>query len=172
MNGSRHFAAGGYFFIPAGLQYSLGVAADSRHRLERVQFSTAIALKDGFDFIEEHLMLIGRPLGALAACELRSPAPTSRNAFHSFNAKYSKVLRTWGLLDSNEYPVARSNVCPLVDAPESASLYAFTYTVPQANADATFVISGAAESRPEHSDLTDRIVAYRDLSPQGMAQKS
>ncbi len=51
---------------------------------------------DGFARIKQHLEKLGRPVTALAACELRSPKPMSVAEFQEFNREYLKTLHEWG----------------------------------------------------------------------------
>ena len=83
--------------------------------------------------------------------------------------------RDWGLVRGGLNPVARSNVCPLHDAPSEPGFHAFCYTVPTGAAPAvplpaTFVVAGSGEW-PEHLPFPAGIVARGDLSPAGMAAK-
>jgi hypothetical protein len=71
--------------------------------------------------------------------------------------------------------VARSNVCPEIDPPAESSFYAFSFTRPsQGNGAGTtpaFVIAGGAEARGGSGSYPERIVRYRDLSPEGLKEK-
>ena len=42
----------------------------------------------------------GRPLTALCACELRSPAPFTEAGFRAFNKVYVGTLAAWGLFEN------------------------------------------------------------------------
>lgn len=165
-------SAGGYAFIPGVMQYSAGVASLPGHHIERVCFSQVIPLLDGFSLIAEHLKGIGRPLTAFCACELRSPAPFSEEGFKSFNSKYTTVLREWGIMDGDVNPVARSNVCPLIDPPAEPGFYAFSYTVEAAEAQKSFVIAGSAEAPEGKGNYTDHIVRRGDTSTEGLREKA
>ena len=89
----RDFAPGGYRYIPAVFQYSSGVAALSGYRIERVRLNEPVPLKHGFDLIRDTLTKAGRPLAALCACELRSPAPFTPQGFYDFNKIYVETLK-------------------------------------------------------------------------------
>ena len=78
---------GGYRFVRGVFQYSAAVAALPGHRIARAMFPTPIPLDDGFATIAAYLQAQGRPLTALCACELRSPAPFDDQGFLDFNTR-------------------------------------------------------------------------------------
>jgi len=163
---------GGYRFVRGVFQYSAAVAALPGHRIARAMFPTPIPLDDGFATIAAYLRAQGRPLTALCACELRSPAPFDDRGFLDFNTRYAKTLDAWGLLTTGHNPVARSNVCPEIAPPPSPSFHAFSYTVEATDAPPSFVIAGSGESiegRPTYAEAT---VAFRDLSLDGLRRKA
>lgn len=166
------FEAGGYRFIPAVFQYSGGVGALPGYRMVRVRFRAPVPLAEGFGRVEAIIGAAGRPLTAFAACELRSPAPFTDAGFRSFNERYVTTLERWGIYDNGTNPVARSNVCPEIDPPAEPSFHAFTYTEPVAGTDASFVVSGSAESMEGQASYRERTVRYRDVSPEGMKAKA
>ncbi len=167
------FAAGGYRYVKGVFQYSAGVAAAPGFEIERVRFRRAIALADGFRAIEAHLRALGRPLAAFCACELRSPAPFTETAFADFNREYVAPLTRWGIVTDELNPVARSNVCPALDAPGEPGFYAFSYTVPaRAGACASFVVAGGAEAPEGKANYRDHIVRRGDISPEGLRAKA
>jgi hypothetical protein len=102
---------------------------------------------------------------------LRSPAAFTEAGFRAFNEHYVKTLAEWGIYDGTTNPVARSNVCPEIDPPAEPSFYAFSFTRPGQTATPTFVIAGGAEARGGAGSYPERIVRYRDLSPEGIAEK-
>lgn len=167
------FDAGGYAFLEGGFPYSAGVAAQPGHAIVRARFARVLAVADGFAAIAAHLASRGRPLTALCAAELRSPQPFSLDGFREFNTGYVAVLERWGLVRGGLNPVARSNVCPLFDAPAEPGFFAFSYTVPVDDAAAahSFVVAGSGEW-PEDTPFPDGIVARGDLSPEGLAAKA
>ena len=165
------FAPGGYRYIPAVFQYSGGVAAEPGFEIVRVRFHEPVPLSDGFARIERTIREAGRPLTAFCACELRSPAPFTEDGFRAFNQHYVKTLAEWGLFDGTTNPVARSNVCPEIDPPAEPSFHAFCFTRPKADASPSFVIAGSAEARGGAGSYPERIVRYRDLSPEGLKDK-
>jgi len=145
------FVAGDYQFL-AGAAFSEAVIANQGFCLHRVRFAQAIPMAEGFERLAEHLQRAGRPGTALAACELRSPAPQSREDFNAFNQTYLKHIEALGCKQGDAYPVTRSNMAPLLSKPSTALLYAFTYT--EALSDpvsgsigSDFVIAGKPENR-------------------------
>jgi hypothetical protein len=177
MSGVETFAAGGYRYIPAVFQYSSGVAAEAGFALERARFVDPPPLAAAFVAVEKHLGAIGRPLTAFAACELRSPAPFTEEGFRNFNKHYVLTLERWGIYrdgDTPVNPVARTNVCPMYDAPREPVMYAFSYTVPTAAGGAstpTFILAGGGEALGQGSSHRERIVRRGDTSPEGMRDK-
>ena len=165
------FEPGGFRFVKGVPQYSCAVAALPGFRLERVRFANVIPLAEGFRRAGAIMAAAGRPPTAFAACELRSPEPFTEAGFKAFNGVYQQTLGAWGLLDSGLNPVARSNVCPEIGRPPEPGFYAFSFTVPAAEAPPSFVIAGSGEAEEGHANYRDHIVAYRDLSPKGLQAK-
>ena len=165
------FPAGDYRFIPAVFQYSSGAAANPGFEVERVRFDALLPLAEGFARIASHIQAAGRPLTSFCACELRSPAAFTEDGFRAFNQHYVKKLAEWGLFDGTTNPVARSNVCPEIDPPAEPSFYAFSFTRPSSNPTPSFVIAGGAEARGGAGSYPERIVRYRDMSPQAWQEK-
>ena len=165
------FADGGYAFLRGGFPYSQGVAALQGHAIERVRFAQPVPVVQGFAAIGAHLSALGRPLTALCAAELRSPAPLSMSGFRAFNEGYVEVLKRWTLFRDGLNPVARSNVAPQFAPPSEPCFYAFCYTIPGKNAVTNFVVAGSGEW-PEGGKFPDDIVARSDLSPAGFTEKA
>lgn len=165
------FAPGNYRFIPAVFQYSSGAAANPGFEIERVRFDRLVPLAEGFARIADYIQAAGRPLTSFCACELRSPAAVSETGFRAFNEHYVKTLAEWGLFDGSTNPVARSNVCPEIDPPAEPSFHAFSFTRPTAGTSPSFVIAGGAEARGGAGSYPERIVRYRDMSPEGWQEK-
>jgi hypothetical protein len=167
------FPNGGYRFIPGPFQYSGGVCADPGFEIERVRLREWLPLEAGFPAIRGHLERLGRPLTALCACELRSPAPFTPEGFTGFNREYIKTLEQWGLYRDGINPIARSNVCPEAAPPSRPSFYAFSYTVPIENRRTpSFVISGSGEVREGPAIDLSATVRRGDRSPEGMRAKA
>jgi hypothetical protein len=168
---TRDFPAGNYRFIPAVFQYSSGAAALPGYEIERVRFDRLLPLAEGFAQVAKHIQAAGRPLTSFCACELRSPAAFTEDGFRAFNQHYVKTLAEWGLFDGTVNPVARSNVCPEIDPPAEPSFHAFSFTRPSQSTTPAFVIAGGAEARGGSGSYPERIVRYRDLSPEGLKEK-
>jgi hypothetical protein len=168
---TREFAAGNYRFIPAVFQYSSGAAADAGFEIERVRFDRPVPLAEGFAQAAKYIQAAGRPLTSFCACELRSPAAFTEDGFRRFNEHYVKTLAEWNIFDGTSNPVARSNVCPEIDAPGEPSFFAFSFTRPSQSTTPSFVIAGGAELRDGQGSYPERIVRYRDLSPEGLKEK-
>jgi hypothetical protein len=166
------FKAGGYRFVEGVFQYSAGVAADPGYRIVRVQFRKPVPLDEGFARISSMITGAGRPLAALCACELRSPAPFTESGFTAFNKIYVGTLERWKIYDGKINPVARSNVCPAIDPPSAPSFHAFSYTEAAANAEPAFVVAGSGEASEGHGSYRDRIVRFGDISPEGIREKA
>ena len=168
---------GGYRFVKGVYPYSAGVAPLVGYELERARFHRPMPLAAGFKAIEAHLKSIGRPLTALCACELRSPAPFTEQGFADFNQEYVGKLIEWNLFRNDVNPVARSNVCPEIDKPATPSFYAFTYTVPARRAGSgvarpSFVVAGSGECPEGLSNYHDHIIRRNDVSPVGLLAKA
>ncbi|MEQ9640401.1 MAG: hypothetical protein RIM84_10305 [Alphaproteobacteria bacterium] len=123
--------------------------------------------------IEAHLAARGRPTTAFCACELRSPAPFDDAGFIAFNRVYVGTLERWGIFRDEENPVARSNVCPEIDAPTEPCFEAFSYTVPaDADGPKSFVIAGSGEANEGPGPYAERIVRLGEQSADAMADKA
>ena len=166
------FKEGGYRYIKAVFQYSSGVAAEPGFAIERARFAQPLPLTAGFAAVEAHLESLGRPNKAFAACELRSPAPMSDQGFEDFNRAYVQTLERWGIYKNEINPVARTNVCPEYDAPGRPVLYAFSYTVPAAEARrGGFIIAGSGEARGGAGSFAARTVRHGESSPEALREK-
>ena len=139
-----------------------------------MRFSDPVPLVEGFERINRIIKIAGRPLTALAACELRSPEPFSEAGFKAFNEVYCATLAAWGLYDpkTEANPVARSNVCPEIDKPAGPSFHAFTFTVQDPGAAPSFVVAGSGEAQEGKANYKDYTVRPGDTSRDGMREKS
>jgi len=168
---ARHAAAGSYRFLPGIAPFSSGTVAAPGHQMVHATLRAPIPWRDGFALIDRHLRAEGRPRAALAAIELRSPAPFSFDGFDAFNAGYQALLKEWNLLVDGANPIARTNVAPVTRAPAEPSLYGFGYTVPGATDRATFIVAGAGEVR-ERGVGVEGIVRHGETSPGAMREKA
>ena len=169
------FAAGDYKFL-AGGAFSEAVVANPGFRLHRVRFAQPVAMAEGFERLGAHLQAVGRPTSSLAACELRSPAPRTREDFNAFNDVYVKHLHALGCQMDTKNPVARSNMAPLLSKPATSLLYAFSYTEAlspqdQAGLGPDFVISGKPENKLL-ADGTTEIVGGDRMDEDAMIDKA
>ena len=168
-----NFPDGGYRYLKGVFQYSGGVAAQPGHAIDRVLFARPMTLPEGFKAIAAHLASRGRPLTALCACELRSPAPFSEAGFEAFNRGYADTLETWGLVRGDRNPVARTNVCPVVNVPAAPAFHAFSYTIEvgETSTPANFVVSGGGEARDGQASYRESMVRLGDTSLAGLREK-
>jgi len=168
------FAPGGFRFIPAGFQFSSGVAALPGFAIHRVRFRSPVPLSQGFSTIEQFIRAAGRPPVSFCACELRSPAPFTDAGFRAFNAVYVATLARWGIYDpaAKINPVARSNVCPEIDPPPEPAFYAFSFTLPAEVPAPSFIIAGSGEAREGGASYRERTVRYGETSPEAMREKA
>ena len=165
------FPDGGYAFLKGGFPYSQGVAALQGYAIERARFAQPVPIAQGFAAIEAYLSALGRPLTALCAAELRSPAPLSMSGFRTFNQGYVEVLTRWSLFRDGLNPVARSNVAPQFAPPSQTCFYAFCYTIHGKSPVTNFVVAGSGEW-PEGGKFPEDIVARGDSSPAAIKDKA
>ena len=160
------FIPGGYRFIPAVFQYSSGVAALPGFEIQRFTFRTLVPLSEGFRQVERVITAAGRPLTALCACELRSPAPFTEEGFRAFNELYVVTLGKWGIYNGTINPVARSNVCPEISPPAEPSFHSFSFTIKAEGARPSFVNAGSGER------VDGKTIRQGDTSPDGLREKA
>ena len=163
----------GYAFLKGqNHPFSAGVACLEGYVLTRVRFRTPPSLAEGLARASTFIKAQGRPLAALAACELRSPAQMSVGDFAAFNRHYVDLLRANGFPSEVPFPMARSNVAPIHAPPSTNTLFAFTYATAAAGSDARggrdYLISGRAELVDEPRS----VVAEGDSSPSGTEKKA
>jgi hypothetical protein len=162
---------GGYSFLKGIAPYSAGVVAAHGYQIEHARFSLPVALAAGFDRIDAHLKQVGRPPSSLCALELRSPRPFTFQGFNDFNSGYVGYLESRGILMDGLNPVARTNVAPESGAPSTPAIYAFSYTLPSAPFQHTFIVAGAGEL-PEGSLDPHDVVRAGESSPDALAEKA
>jgi hypothetical protein len=148
------FAPGNYRALVApGRPFSEGIVADPGHDLVHAVFLRPVPLHQGLEAAAQHVQAAGRPVTALAAFELRLPAPLGREDFDAFNRPYAERMRALGLVSGDELVTARTNVAPTIAGVTERSLHAFTYTVPGSDRPgAAFRLSGATETRHDGSE--------------------
>src|SRR5262249_17665744 len=152
--------------------YSAGVAAALGYEIRRVRFREPVPLVQGFERLGACIAAAGRPLTALCACELRSPAPFTEDGFRAFNESYVTTLARWGLFDGRVNPVARSNVGPEIDPPGEPSFHAFAFTAAAARATRSFVIAGSGEAPEGRGNYADHIVRRGETGVDAMREKA
>lgn len=162
---------GNFSFLKGVSPFSAGAVAAAGYEVEHAVLLPALPLRAGFDAVAKHLAARGRPKQALCGMELRSPRPFTFQGFSDFNAGYVDVLKSWEILRDGLNPVARTNVAPEVDPPREPMLHGFSYTVPSANAGATFVVAGAGEL-PEGSLDPHDVVRRGETSPGAILEKA
>lgn len=165
------FGDGGYRYVKGVFQYSAGVAAESGFEIHRVRLHQPVPLAEGFTAAALYLRDIGRPLTAFCACELRSPAPFSEGGFEEFNRQYVATLEAWGLYRDGINPVARTNVCPLYNAPAAPLMSAFSVAARSNTTRGSFIIAGGGEAREGGATYRESIVRLGDTSTEGMREK-
>lgn len=160
----------GYRFIPGPFQYSAGVAALPGFAIRRVRFARPVPLADGFRRIEALLRGEALPLAAFCACELRSPGQFTDQGFIAFNRQYVGTLQGWGIVQGDVNPVARSNVCPELDKPDTPGFHAFCFVAPSSVA-GSFVIAGSGEAQEGAGPYREKTVRHGETGPDAMAEK-
>ncbi|WP_152051653.1 2-amino-5-chloromuconate deaminase CnbZ [Tautonia marina] len=163
---------GGYRVLPGIAPYSRGVVSAEGFEIVHVTLERPLPETEGFARIREHLAQEGRPVTAVCGIELRSPRPFSFDGFAAFNASYAAVLNEWGVFVGDVNPVARTNVAPEVEAPESPSFYGFSYTrACERSLPPTFVVAGAGEL-PEGILEESAIVRRGETDADAIAEKA
>ncbi len=167
-----HNAKGHYQFLSGIDPYSCGVVADNGYEIVHVTLNRPIPWRDGFECIDTYLQAQKLAQTALCAIQLRCPTPFTLDGFIAFNRGYCEVLQEWGLYHDNLNPLARTNVAPLMDAPETSMLYAFSYIRPCNKATRpTFIIAGAGELL-EGALKPEGIVRRGECSAEAMKEKA
>lgn len=169
---AAEFRDGGYRYVPGVIQYSGGVAALPGFQIIRLRFRRPVPMAEGWARIEALIGRADRPLRALCACELRSPAPFSEAGFRRFNGAYAELLERWGICRDGINPVARSNVCPEIDPPAEPAFHAFCFTVPATTTIPSFVVAGSGEAPEGKTNYRDHVIRPGDTSPEGLREKA
>ncbi len=162
----------GFAFIAGVPQYSAGVVALPGFEIHRARLATPLEMQAGFAAIESHLDSLGLSKTSLCACEMRSPAPFTEQGFLELNQYYIGILRDWGVLYEGHNPVARSNVCPEFEPPDSPSISSFSYVVKSTDASKSFVIAGSGEVPEGKSNYQDHIIRPGETSADAIAEKT
>ena len=153
-----------FSYVPGIDPYSGGVVASPGSEIVHVTFAKEIPWRQGFERIEAITARADVARSALCAVELRCPQPHSFEGFIEFNDEYRSLLNTWGLLNGDENPIARTNVSPVRYGPETTSLYAFSYVKSDGNPQTqSFVVAGAGDLM-DQSDLQASSIVAKDRS--------
>jgi hypothetical protein len=160
-----------YRYIPGNSAYSAGVAAEAGYSIVRLTFMEAPTVPEAFLSLDRELEARSLEATAVVGFELRSPGPASLAAFNRFNSAYEHLLAERGMLRDGVNPVARTNVAPVQSPPDDVVVAAAFVVRPCAIAGgADFVIAGSGEVAG--SPARENIVAFGDVSPEGLAQKA
>ncbi len=164
--------AGNYRFLTGIAPYSAGVIAMPGYEVVRATLQRPIPYEAGFELIAARLAAADRPRAALCAVELRLPTPLSFAGFAEFNGGYQSLLANWDLPVDGRNPVARTNIAPALAAPETPSLYAFSYTMPSNTPGPTFVVAGAGDLRDQADLSAAAVVRPGETSPAALREKA
>ena len=164
-------AKGNYRFLPGIAPFSSGAVAMPGWQVVHATLRRPLPWRKGFELIDAHLADQRRPRAALCAIELRIPAALTPDGFDGFNAGYQALLKEWALLVDGQNPIARTNVAPVVGAPDEASLYGFAYTAPGGPTTPTFVVAGSGETRRSERGAVE-LVRGGESTPAAMGEKA
>jgi hypothetical protein len=162
---------GNYRYLPAVEPYSSGVAVEKRFQIVALTFADPQPVEAGFQRLDAELRAWGLPATALVGLELLSPQPVDLSAFDAFNQTYRRLLAERGLLEGDVNPIARTNVCPVQNAPENPVVQtAFVVQPAAGKGGSDFVVAGCGELI---GGLTEaHIVALGELGQDGLRKKS
>lgn len=161
-----------YQFLTGIDPYSCGVVAMPGYEVVHVTLGRRLPWREGFELVDRFLAAQKLCRSALCAMELRSPAPFSMDGFIEFNRSYCAVLDSWGLRVKKLNPLARTNVAPLYEAPESPCLHGFSIVRPHAGLESrTFIVAGAGELREGTLDSRG-IVRSGETTSEAMLEKA
>ncbi len=164
---------GHYHFLKGIDPYSCGVVADPGYEIIHVLLDTPLPWRQGFECVDAHLAKAGCERHALCGMELRSPKPFTMQGFIDFNATYCEVLKEWDLYVGELNPVARTNVAPLRDPPETPVLHAFSHVVPAPSGTRpTLVVAGAGEVTRGGTLKEEYILRLGETSAAAMREKA
>jgi len=164
--------AAGFRADAPGKFFSRGVATQPGYEFSRVRFLNRPLLEPGLRAMHAYITAHDRPPSALAAVELRLPAPLSGPDGSAANAAYAASLREAGFVVPGDLrPEARSNMAPLVDPPAALSIHAFTFAVPAASRATPFTPDYVISGRPDISEGGE-LIAGHDYASAGMHAKA
>jgi hypothetical protein len=133
--------------LPGIAPYSSGVVAESGMEIVHVTLASPLPWHAGLCSLRRYLEQHDRTHHSLCGVELRCPVPFTIEGFIAFNTQYRALLKEWDMLVAGQNPVARTNVAPIVAAPQESQLFGFSYTRPSSVERPTFVVAGGGELR-------------------------
>lgn len=161
----------GYQFLRGIDPYSSGVIAETGFEIVHVTLSGWLPWDTGLAAARRYVQSLGLHRKNICAVELRCPQPHSMGGFVDFNRDYRALLQDWGMLVDGLNPVARTNVSPVVGAPDETVLHAFSYVRPGDLSQQTFVVAGGGEL--PHRELDRKhIVRLGESSADAMSEKA
>jgi hypothetical protein len=166
----RESQGGDYSYLPGLVFASQAVVANPGTVIERACFPECLPLAEGFEAVRSALDRFDRPLTALCGFDLRLPAARRLEDFVAFNGDYLGRLRSWGLLEGDDSPLARTNVAPMHGGVSEPGVLGFSYTATRESAAKTFVVSGVPEV-PDDASGPDDVVRPGETSPDALQEK-
>ncbi len=146
----HHHSNAPYSFLEGIAPYSCGAIADDGHEIIHAKLEQPLPWDHGMEGIARYLNNQRLAVSALCGVELRCPSPYTMDGFIGFNRAYGDVLSKMGLLLAGVNPIARTNVAPVANAPQSPQLVGFSYVAPierqvRESHFRTFIVAGAGE---------------------------
>lgn len=165
---------GGFRFFKGIAPYSCGVVAAKGFEIVHVTLKKPAPYQQAITRVIDTLSSMGRPAQALCAMQLRLPAPLTFDGFAAFNSAYQNLLSDKGLLLNGLNPVARTNIAPALNPPETPSLYSFSFTIPSTplNQTPTFIVAGAGDLNDQTNLSESAIVRPGESSQNALIEKA
>lgn len=165
---SRADAATATVVLPGSPAFARGVLALPGYEITGLRFADAPDLASGLQRLVAVLAERGLGPESVAGLELRSPEAVDAEQFAAFNERYCALLVDAGIIEGTANPVTRTNAVPAHSAPAEVALVAAQVVrASPSSAGGDFVISGAAELRPDGS-----VAAAGDESVAGLREKA
>lgn len=161
----------GFRFLPGIAPYSAGVVAVPGNEIVHVTLAKALPWHAGLGAARRYLESLELRQQTLCGVELRCPAPHSLGGFSNFNREYRQLLEEWGMLVTDQNPVARTNVAPVNSPPDETMLHAFSYVEPSEDSPLTFVVAGGGEL-PHRELERQHIVRVGETSSDAIQEKA
>ncbi len=146
----HHHSEASYCFLEGIAPYSCGAIADDGYEIIHAKLEKPLPWDRGMEGIARYLSNQRLAVSALCGVELRCPSPYTMDGFIGFNRAYGDVLSKMGLLLDGVNPIARTNVAPVANAPQSPQMVGFSYVAPVERQDRelqfrSFIVAGAGE---------------------------